>query len=374
VVGEASGDLLAADLISRLPSAHYKPFGICGPRMITKGNCQSIFPMEDLSVNGYTEVLPKFFLILYRFIQTLWCIYALNPDVIVTVDSPGFNFPLVKTIRRFLKLKAKIIHYVAPTVWAYQPERAKVCARLYDHMMVILPFEKKYFLEVGLKCDYVGNPAFNQIKPQSRRSKKLSRKTLSLPEDKILVCLFPGSRKSELVKHLPIIKNFIDLMNKKYSNMVFFIPSVLNGKIFIQENLYSHNVLVAENNATKELMLDACDLIIAKSGTSVTESICKLIPVIMFYKVSNITAWFIKRQIKVKYFTICNIVMGQPIIPELLQEDFNSSALVHLSEKLIFNKIAIKKQIQGMSLYKSKFYELDKNPKLSEDIIIRYCN
>ena len=120
-----------------------------------------LFPNDELSITGYLEVIPKIFKIIFRLFQTFFYIKKIKPDLIITVDSPGFNFPLVKLVRRFLKFNIPIIHYVAPTVWAYKPERAQKCAKLFDHMMVMFPFEKKYFDNVGLKCSYVGNHTIN---------------------------------------------------------------------------------------------------------------------------------------------------------------------------------------------------------------------
>jgi lipid-A-disaccharide synthase len=355
IAGEASGDTLAADLINSLTKENIEFSGVCGPKMQEAAACRSIFPMHNLAITGYAEIIPKIFLILYRFAQTIYHIRNINPDIVITIDAPGFNFQLVKFLKRFLNLKARFIHYVAPTVWAYKPERAKICAELFDHMLVILPFETKYFKAVGMSCDYVGNAATAKITVQNERNKHLARNNFSISENKLLISIFPGSRQNELKKHLPIIKEFINLMRQKNHNIIFFIPTLAIIKNQIQSYLQASDIVISADIEVKELMLTASDLIIAKSGTSVTESVSRFIPTIMFYQVSKFTAWLLKRKIKIKYFTICNIMMDKEIIPELLQENFNANRLESLSEKLLFDNTARTKQIDAMQRFAKKF-------------------
>ena len=195
-VGEASGDILAINLMKDLkpnPECKFKFYGIAGERMIKEGDITSIFPSKELSITGYLEILPKIFKILFRLFQTIFFIKKLKPDLIITIDSPGFNFPLVKLIKKFLKLNIPIIHYVAPTVWAYKPERAQKCAKLFNHMLVIFPFEKKYFDKAGLKCSYVGNPTIENGSSFSQVDKYSIRKKYNLAGKKIIT-IIPGSR------------------------------------------------------------------------------------------------------------------------------------------------------------------------------------
>lgn len=371
IAGEASGDTLSANLIMSLTKENIQFFGVCGPKTQKAAACRSIFPMHNLSITGYAEIIPKIFLILYRFVQTIYHIRKINPDLIITIDAPGFNFPLVKFLRRFLNLKARFIHYVAPTVWAYKPERAKTCAELFDHMLVIFPFETKYFKTYGMPCDYVGNAAIAEITTQNERNKYLARNNVSISENKLLISIFPGSRQNELKKHLPIIKEFINLMRQKNYNIIFFIPTLAIIKNQIQSYLQASDTVISADIKVKELMLTASDLIVAKSGTSVTESVSRLIPTIMFYQVSKFTAWLLKRKIKIKYFTICNIMMDKEIIPELLQENFNANQLSRLSEELLFDSTARNKQIDAMQKFVKEFNQ-GKNKKPASEIIKSY--
>ena len=371
-VGEASGDILAADLINSLKkykSYEFQFYGIAGEKMIDAGKMQSLFPNDELSITGYLEVIPKIFKIIFRLFQTFFYIKKIKPGLIITVDSPGFNFPLVKLVRRFLKFNIPIIHYVAPTVWAYKPERAQKCAKLFDHMMVIFPFEKKYFDNVGLKCSYVGNHTINNNSFIEISKKRSIRKKYNLLNNKIIT-IMPGSRNNELKYHLPIIKEYILEMAKKIKNVFFVIPTIQHLENEIKKNLPFKNVLVTKKDDEKKELINISNLILCKSGTSVLESIVKKIPIIVFYKMNKLTAYLIKKKLKIKYITICNIIMDKMVIPELLQEKFNLDNLIEESSNLIDDSQKMTQQLNDFDLFLSKFGSSSvKQQKVSEVVI-----
>jgi lipid-A-disaccharide synthase len=356
-VGEASGDILAANLMKDLKknsNYQFEFYGIAGERMIGEGDITSIFPSNELSVTGYLEILPKIFKILFRLIQTTIYIKKLKPDLILTVDSPGFNFPLAKLVKKFLKLDIAIIHYVAPSVWAYKPERAQKCAELFNHMLVIFPFEKKYFDNVGLKCSYVGNHTIENGGGYDQINKNEIRKKYGLIGKKIIT-IIPGSRGNELKYHLPILNEYMDELCKKYKDIFFIIPTLGHLEKQIKKYLNHDNLIISKNDEEKNKLINISDLILCKSGTSVLESITKKIPIIVFYKMNRFTAYLIKKKLKIKYVTICNIVMNKGIIPELLQENFNLQNLLLESERFINNKEKITQQLQDINLFLTKF-------------------
>jgi lipid-A-disaccharide synthase len=373
-VGEASGDILATNLMKDLkesPKYKFEFYGIAGERMIKEGEIISIFPSKELSITGYLEILPKIFKILFRLFQTIIFIKKLKPDLIITVDSPGFNFPLVKLIKKFLKLNIPIIHYVAPTVWAYKPERAQKCAELFNHMLVIFPFEKKYFDRAGLKCSYVGNPTIENGSSFSQANKNSIRKKYDLVGKKI-VTIIPGSRNNELKYHLPILQQYMDELYKRYKNTFFIIPTLEHLEKKIKKNLNCDNLIIAKNDIDKNNLINISDLILCKSGTSVLESITKKIPIIVFYKMNRFTAYLIRKKLKIKYVTICNIVMNKKIIPELLQENFNLQNLLLESDKLINQKEKISKQLDDFDLFLAKFNLSKIEKQKASEIILKY--
>jgi lipid-A-disaccharide synthase len=373
-VGEASGDILAANLMKDLkesPECKFKFYGIAGERMIKEGEITSIFPSKELSITGYLEILPKIFKILFRLLQTIIFIKKLKPDLIVTVDSPGFNFPLVKLIKKFLKLNIPIIHYVAPTVWAYKPERAPKCAKLFNHMLVIFPFEKKYFDRVGLKCSYVGNPTIENGSSFSQADKNSIRKKYDLVSKK-LITIIPGSRNNELKYHLPVLKQYMDELCKRYKNIFFIISTLEHLEKKFKRHLNYDNLIIAKNDIDKTNLINISDLILCKSGTSVLESITKKIPIIVFYKMNKFTAYLIRKKLKIKYVTICNLVTNKRIIPELLQENFNVQNLLFESDKLINKKEKISKQLDDFDLFLAKFNLSKIEKQKASEVILRY--
>ena len=373
-VGEASGDILATNLMRDLkanPKCKFEFYGIAGERMIEEGEITSIFPSKELSITGYLEILPKIFKILFRLFQTILFIKKLKPDLIITIDSPGFNFPLVKLVKKFLKINTPIIHYVAPTVWAYKPERAQKCAELFNHMLVIFPFEKKYFDKVGLKCSYVGNPTIENGFNLSQADKNNVRKKYGLVDKKIIT-IIPGSRDNELKYHLPILQQYMDELCKKYKNTFFVIPTLGHLAKKIKNHLNRDNLIIAKNYIDKNNLINISDLILCKSGTSVLESITKKIPIIVFYKMNRFTAYLIRKKLKIKYITICNIVMNKKIIPELLQENFNLQNLLFESNKLLNQKEKIPKQLDAFDLFLAKFNSSKTEKQKASEVILKY--
>lgn len=373
-VGEASGDILAANLMKDLkarPEFEFKFYGIAGEKMIKEGNITTIFLSKELSITGYLEILAKLFKILFRLLQMVLYIKKLEPDLIITVDSPGFNFRLAKLIKNFLKLKIPIIHYVAPTVWAYKAERAQKCAKLFDHMLVIFPFEKKYFDKSGLKCSYVGNPTIENRNVCNKNNNNTLRKKYNLIGKKIIT-IIPGSRNNELKYHLPILNQYMGELCKKYKNIFFIIPTLEYLEKKIKISLNYDNLIIAKNDIDKNNLINISDLILCKSGTSVLESITRKIPTIVFYKMHRFTTYLIRKKLKIKYVTICNIMMKKKIIPELLQENFTSKNMLLESEKLINQKIKRDKQLDNINLFLTKFNSAKIKNEKASTVILKY--
>ncbi|MGE0753968.1 MAG: lipid-A-disaccharide synthase, partial [Alphaproteobacteria bacterium] len=166
IAGEASGDFLGGQLMQSLKEKAGRPVkfhGVGGDKMAAHG-LTSRFPYHELSLMGFIEILPYAYNLMSRIDTVVEDIRERSPDVVITIDSPGFCFRVVKKLREE-KMRCKFIHYVAPTVWAYKPERAEKCAALFDHMLVLLPFEPPYFTSKGLPCTFVGHPVVAETQP-----------------------------------------------------------------------------------------------------------------------------------------------------------------------------------------------------------------
>ncbi|MFQ3306952.1 MAG: lipid-A-disaccharide synthase [Candidatus Midichloriaceae bacterium] len=360
--GEASGDILGANLIKELDKDKdntYKFFGIGGDKIENAGKFQSLFPMSELSITGYVEVIGKIWKLIYYLIKTIVYIRKIKPDMVITIDSPGFNFIFVKYARKFLKNKSVFIHYVAPTVWAYNPQRAIKTAKLFDHMLLLFPFEKKYFDEVGLKCSYVGNPHLQNWKPITDENKSEIKEKYKIKKQKT-IGIIAGSRLNELKYHIPVLIDTINMINSFYKeeNITFIIPTLKHLEGEIKKRFCMKNVIISSDENTKNELLNICDLILCKSGTSVLESMSKMIPIIVFYKMNSYTASLIKKKLMIKYVTICNHVMNKSIIPELLQDDFNPKNLFEFVQKFLDSR---EKKHVLIEEYKAFFDQINKS-------------
>lgn len=324
IAGEASGDNLGAKLIKAvLARDNFIEFqGVGGDKMLAAGLSSSIFPMSDISVMGYFEIIWSLPKILWRMEQTYQFIRKYKPDLIITIDSPGFNFRLVTKLKNSEDLSIPIIHYVAPTVWAYKPERAQKIAQLYDHLLVILPFEKPYFDDVNLPCTYIGHPVVEDVSPSF--DAKQVKIIHNIKAEATLLTIAPGSRLGEIQRHMPIICKVILSLTQQNRDLLFIIPTLPHLKELIDKYCKAHNiskfVRIEINDVTKFSLLAISTAALVKSGTMAMEVAKLNIPMVVMYKASPMTAYILKKQLKIKYVNICNLILDAPIIPELLQE------------------------------------------------------
>lgn len=308
IAGEPSGDLIGAKLISALrakkPSLQIE--GIGGIKMAAEG-VKSLFAITDIAVMGFVEIIPKLPLILYRLYQTYRYIVINKPDVLITIDSPGFNLSLVKMLRRKLGGSIKIVNYVAPSVWAYKPERAKVIKRIYDHQLLILPFEVPYFADMA--ATYVGHPIFEGLTT-------FESKTFNMPT----LAIMPGSRVGEIKQHGLIFAQCCLLLREKIPDLqciIFTLPSLKKlVKSYFKESYFK----IIDSAEEKDRLLSSCTAALVKSGTSSLEVLGHSVPMVIAYKVNPLTAWYIKRKLKIKHVSIANIIANKEVIPELLQD------------------------------------------------------
>ncbi len=367
IAGESSGDNIGAGLIKSLkksiPDAEF--YGIGGEKMKNEG-MKIIFPSSEIALMGFIEIIPHIFSLLNKINRTIEDIKNIDPDVIITIDAPGFCFRVIKKIKE--KVRAKLIHYVAPTVWAYKPERAKQIAALFDHLLVILPFEPPYFLKEGLDTSFVGYPAIENFKTFSRNE---FRQKYDLKEDDILVSVTPGSRKQEVKTLLPIFLGALKKIGKKEFKIAVLVQAHL--KELVTNLCKENNNIIIVDESDKELLFSSVDIALTKSGTITTELGFFKIPMVVAHKVNWLSYWIIKKMIKVKFVSIINILAQKEIIPELLQENCNidkiAKELVTVMENKYYQVDDINKAIGMLTLYNEKPSDLaaQKIISLSQD-------
>lgn len=321
IAGESSGDRLAAGIMEALRNQHdaVEFYGIGGPEMQKQG-LKSLFPYHELALMGFAEILPKLIHLLARIGLTVDDIMAKHPDILITVDSPGFNFRVVHQLRD-QHFKTRYVHVVAPTVWAYKPERAKKCAQLFDHMLVLLPFEPPYFEKEGLKCTYIGHPSVWRGNPKGDGAVFRSRHKIAA--DTPIIAVLPGSRENEIKRHMWLMSQAVNqwtLKNNRAPIIVSTVPE--HARAMMTEYLSSspfRNILVFDPSEKMDA-LAAANVALVKSGTVTLEVAFAGTPMIVTYKVHPATAWIVRRLINISLVSLINILQNREVIPEYLQE------------------------------------------------------
>ncbi len=335
IAGEASGDVLGAHVMRALKSQSVRPiifYGVGGEKMAAEG-LVSLFPYYELSMMGFIEILPYIFNLSARINLTVDDILAKQPDTVVTIDSPGFCFRVVKKLRKE-NLKAKFVHYVAPTVWAYKPQRAQKCAQLFDHLLCLLPFEPPYFEKVGLPCTWVGHPV---VAETAIGDGAAFRKKYDIAAETTLFCLLPGSRKGEVERHMPVFAKAISMIAAQTPDLAIAAAVPKNVMGFIApyfENCPFRAVITADEEDKKNALAGA-DLALVKSGTVALEVAMAGAPMLIAYRVNPISAWCFRRMSLTRYVNLVNILKGKEVIPELLQEQCTPLLIANAAAHLL---------------------------------------
>ena len=342
LTGEPSGDKLASTVISKLklqnPNIEYLSVG--GTHLKNLG-IKSIFELKDITYLGFTSVLLNIFKIRNKINKTVDEIIKFNPDILFSVDSPDFTLRVAERVKKLNKA-IKTVHYVAPQVWVWRKNRVKKIKKYIDHMLLLFSFEREYFEKENIKNTFVGHPLIE---------KKENTKTVLdnlISKDKKIISLFPGSRKSETNVLLPILLDFVDLMNKKNHNYNFVIHATDENKEIIINHIKErkfNNIEVVSDDLIKSQILSNSTFAVSKSGT-VSLQICDAnIPSIIIYKLNFINFFIFKLLVNVKFANIINIINNREVIPELLQNECNANEIYKTVIYLLRNPDLIKKQL-----------------------------
>jgi lipid-A-disaccharide synthase len=338
IAGESSGDALGAGLMAslRIQMGQAVEFaGIGGEEMRAQG-LDSLFPISDIALMGFTEIIPHMWRLLRRLSDTCQAIAAFKPDMLITIDSPGFTKRVVQWVRQAYGHDVLCVHYVAPTVWAYKLHRAGEYAKLYDHLLTILPFEAPYFEAYRLPVTYVGHSVADNI------SDLLPHPTLWQEGQPLHIVLFPGSRAGEVARLLPLFQQVCEFLCRSFPKL--HITLVVN-------ELSSAHVEVTEWKTPpiitydREAALQHAHIALTKTGT-VTLQIAKAgVPMVACYKVNALTARAMRRLLRIPYVNLLNIMARRMVIPELLQERCTPEHICTVLTALVKNRKAAKTQV-----------------------------
>ena len=340
IAGEASGDYLGGCLIEDIKKIIFDPkyidtkeskiefIGVGGTNL-EKAGLKLIFSIDELSIIGIWEVIGKIFHVKKLIKKTVDAVHFHKPDVVVTIDSSGFTHRIDKALKKSEHSKhIPIVHYVAPPVWAWRSWRAKSLHKFIDKLLVLLPFEPEIFTKHHLKTVFVGHPIASDVNFNTPTDieKAAFLQKIGISKDSTsgvkIVTLLPGSRKSEIDAHIPIMSKFSEMMTEKYKDVKFIIPTIETMKGYVESktaNWLAHPLVVG-TVFEKNLTYHVSDVSVAASGTVTLELAKTGVPSVVIYKTSALTAAIVKYLIKIKYVCLINIIAKKEIVPELLQK------------------------------------------------------
>ena len=346
LTGEPSGDRLASAVISKLKQSKTDIVYSCvgGPHLNSLG-IKSIFDLKEITYIGFTSVLFNIFKIKKRIDKTVNEIIKFNPDILFSVDSPDFTLRVAERVKK-INSNIKVVHYVAPQVWIWREGRIKNFKKFVDHMLLLFNFEKKYFDNENIPNTFVGHPLLeNNINSKVELSSLIN-------ENKKIISIFAASRKSETNILLPILCDFVELMNEKFKNYSFFFHATETNKetiVNFLKNKSLNDVQVISDENIKSKILSSSVFAVAKSGTISLEICNAKVASIIIYKINMINYLIMKFLVKVKFANIINIINNKEIIPELLQGECNSKEIFNSVVYFLKNPEHAKKQIDSFS-------------------------
>ena len=368
LTGEPSGDKLASKVIAKVKSSKSDiDFLSVGGEYLNSLGIKSLYDLEDVTYLGFTKVLLNVFKIKKKINETVSKIIEFNPDILFSVDSPDFTLRVAKKVKR-LKPNIKTIHFVSPKVYVWRENRVKHLKTFLDHILLLFPFEKKYFDKENINCTFTGHPLLEE-----QEKNKIEISAIIKKHEKIF-SLYPGSRLSEINVLTPILFEFIKLMNEKYNDILFILHSTSEYKLLIQNLLSAEgfkNCEVISDEKIKSRLLKQSMFAVAKSGTISLEICNAKIPSIIIYKMNKINFFIVKALVKVKFANIINIAADEEVIPELLQSKCNSKSIFNTVEGLLKDQQALEKQVSKTQKIISKF-KTDKSSEIASSVLLNH--
>ncbi len=368
LTGEPSGDKLASKVIAQLknssPGIEYLSVG--GENLKSLG-IKSLYELNEITYLGFTRVLLNIFKIKRKINETVKEIIKFQPDILFSVDSPDFTLRVAKEVKK-KNPNIKTIHFVAPQVWVWRDRRVKQLKSFLDHMLLLFPFEKKYFDKENIQSTFIGHPLLEE---ESKSKVDISQ---IIKDNKKIFSIYPGSRLSEINVLIPILFEFIKKMNEKYKDLFFVFHSTAEHVQLIQNLILKKgfkNCAAIADEKIKSHILKSSMFAVAKSGTISLEICNSKIPSIIIYKMGTINFFIVKMLVKVNFANIINIAAKEEIIPELLQSSCNPTNIYNTVDKLLSDKNAIEKQVtKSQEIIKN--FKTERSTKIASSVIESY--
>ena len=358
--GDALGEALMAGLKSLRPGVTFE--GVGGTRMCAQG-MQSLFPMDELSVMGLAEVLPKYRHLKRRIRQSADAILASKPDVLITIDSPDFCLRVAKLVKAASTIRT--VHYVAPTVWAWRPGRAQKMAGMIDHVLALFPFEPPLMQAAGMECDFVGHPI--AAHPRATRAEAAAFRAAQGIGEAPLALLLPGSRKGEVSRISPVLSEVLAQMTAARPDLRAVLPAAGPVHAMLQEMVANWPVRpilldpATTDDTTKRAAFHAADVAVAASGTVSLELAAARTPMVIAYRMNPLTFAIMRRMAITDTVTLVNLVSDSRTVPEFLGPDCRAELIVPAALEVLDNP---KGQEQAMALTMERLGEGGEAPGL----------
>ena len=368
LTGEPSGDKLASKVIAQLKSSRsdIEYLSVGGEHLKALG-IKSLYDLKEVTYLGFTRVLLNVFKIKRKINETVKEIVKFKPDILFSVDSPDFTLRVAKEVKK-LDTNIKTIHFVAPQVWVWRERRVKQLKSFLNHLLLLFPFEKKYFEKEGIQCTFTGHPLLEE---QSKSKVDISQ---IIKDNKKIFSIYPGSRLSEINVLTPILFAFVKMMNEKYKDLFFVFHSTAEHVRLIQNLLLKKgfkNCGAISDEKIKSHILKSSMFAVAKSGTISLEICNAKIPSVIIYKMGMINFFIVKMLVKIKFANIINIAAEEEVIPELLQSKCNPKDIYNTVDKLLSNKQALENQVNKAQGIISNF-KTERSSEIASSVLVNY--
>lgn len=359
IAGEPSGDRLGAALMAGIKALTQGPVefhGIGGPLMQAEG-LSTLFPMEELSVMGLTEILANYRRLSARVRDTAEAALAMAPDALITIDIPEFSLRVADHVKARAP-DLRTIHYVAPTVWAWRPGRAKKMAKSIDHVLALLPFEPPYMQAHGMSCDFVGHPVVTE--PQATEAEIAEFRAKYAPNGEPLILALPGSRRAEIERLMPVFGAALTQVLARHPEARIVVPAApaVAGLVVARSADWPKGTVIldprgmdtADFAAEKRAAFGAADLALAASGTVSLELAATDTPMVIAYTMSWLSRKLIGALLRVDTVTLVNLVTDSRTIPEFLGENCRPGPIADALGRLMEDERARLDQLDAMAL------------------------
>jgi lipid-A-disaccharide synthase len=374
VAGEESGDRLGAALMEALKLKTHGAiefFGVGGVQMARAG-LKSLFPLDKTAIIGFGQILPRLQLYLRRIRETAASAVAAKPDVLVIIDSPEFTHRVAKRVRKHAP-EIPIVDYVCPSVWAWRPWRARSMRRYIDHVLALLPFEPTLLAKLrGPPATYVGHPLSERVGVLRPNREEEARRSVG----SALVLLMPGSRPGELKRMLPLFEGIAEILSGRLDAGEFVMPAVEAYADQVSHSVARWQVPVRVISATdeKDAAFRQARLAVVKSGTGTLELALAGVPMVATYRVSAVEAFVARRMLTVPSVILANLVLGENVVPEFLQQDATAEKIAEAALRAFADGPERRRQVEAFKRLDEIMEIQHRVPsKCAADIVLDYA-